>query len=151
MATDYFSHTFYGVELTGTARDLFDSLYAAARDQLIGAYAKAQELEGTPVDQADAEDRWQQHLQSLDRNEFDVVVGAIPHDRLGSVRRRVGAPPDADFVNTGDDDDRPGRCFTGTNTVLLGFGIDTALKLVRERFAPGFRDDVHYHSWVETG
>lgn len=151
MATDYFSCTFYGVELTGAARDLFDSLYAAARDRLIKGYAKAQELEGTPVDPADAEELWQEHLLDFDKDEFDLVVGAIPHDRLASVRKRVGAPDDARFVHTGDDDDRPGRCATGAGAVLVGFGIDAALRLARERFAPRFRNSVHFHSWVEAG
>lgn len=45
----------------------------------------------------------------------------------------------------------PGRCATGAGAVLVGFGIDAALRLARERFAPRFRNSVHFHSWVEAG
>lgn len=150
MSQDFSSHSFYGVRLTDAAGTLFDSLYAAARDGLIAAYVKAQEMEGRPVDPADAEELWLEHLQCFDKNGFDTVVAAIPADRLDRVRQMLGAPGDAVFVRTGDADDRPGRCYTEPDQVLLGFGIHAALKMVRSRFAPEHRGSVEWHSWVES-
>lgn len=152
MATDYFSHCAFGVVLEGKEHEAFEAQYDLARAKLIEAYRTARKFEGDEIPDDELDKVWLESLQDLDKEEFKTVVEAVPDDVLAAIRESVGAPDDAHFISSGDDDDeRPGRCYTGTGTVIVGYGPFAALQLLAKKFKPEFRKRVNYESWVTSG
>lgn len=158
MATDYFAHSVFGVVLGGKPLATFLVAYNSTKSKLLAAYSTANRLElGTAPDPDELEDLWYQSVCDLGKTAFDTVLAAIPPKSLARVRRAVGAPDDAAFLDTGgfdaldSRDDRPGRCYTEDARVVVGFGPFSVLKMVKDRFKKGHRKLVDYQAWVTSG
>lgn len=151
MATDYFGCCVFGVALRDEARNAFDGGFAAAKLRLAQEYAAATpgwaDEDWTPEEMAT---EWYS-MDDEDCSWAAVLVAMEEDGSAASVRAMVGAPPYAQFFSSGDDDDRPGRCYTDDGEILCGFGPYGVLKWVSDRFAAEHREAVDFHSWVEAG
>lgn len=158
MATDYFAHSVFGVVLEGKALKTFHDLYSTTKAKLVWAFSEASRFEtGERPSEDEAEDLWYESVRNLDRTAFHTVLAAIPPKKLAAVRRAVGAPEDAAFLDTGgfDDrdaeDDRPGRSYTENGGIVVGYGPFTVLDMVKAKFKKRHRHRVAYESWVTAG
>lgn len=154
MGTDYFAHCAFGIVLEGAEHEAFQAQYDLARVRLIAAYQTAQKFEGNDVPDDESEEAWLESLRALDVDEFRLVTEAIPFDTRAAIRQAVGAPDDAVFMSTGEDedeDDRPGRCAIEVGRIVVGYGPFTVERLLAERFQERTRPRVGYESWVTSG
>lgn len=103
--------------------------------------------------------------EKMDDNEelsFLEALGQVMRENamlFEKLYEKTHAPKTARFSYSGDEDDRPGRCATGPDEILLGFGMPR-FPLHPEKggdpFSPGdpykeFWDNAEWHTWVEAG
>jgi len=128
MSMDAFAHVCYGVVLEGEPLERFQ-----------GAYDEAE----AALSREDAD--W---ADDLDGDEArDAVVARIPAAVLAAARTAVGAAADAEFIWTGGEDERLGRCATEAGAWVVGYGTSPYLAQVRARWAEA-KPEPDLQTWV---
>lgn len=145
MATDYFACVRFGVKLEGDLLTSFSKKYGEAERAVIERWAAENDFDG---DYDDAYECWADEFCGSERR--DRILTEMG-DYLDEVRAKVGAPSDADFCWTGDEDDRPGRCNTEPGTWVVGYAAWQALQPLRKLFIDSVAYPLEIYSWVEAG
>lgn len=122
MATDFFAHAVYGVQLDQDDVDRIDKQVAELKKE---------------------------HDDLTDEEIRDALFSVEDHGRLLhlSLIKKYKAPPGAFPYWTGSEDDRPGRCNTESEVYVLGFSL---YSFPQKMPAAGW-DCPHWHAWVSAG
>lgn len=90
-------------------------------------------------------------LTGPSRSDVDAYLSAFYDSDVRMAVRRCGipVPGEARLFYTGLNEDRPGRCDTDSEQLILGFGLMAAFDAgVNADLPPGFRQQAKLHTWV---